>query len=387
VTTPPPPANRRGPWVLMSEGGNGASRAAVAAVRALAAAGYRTTVTETDGRSLAGASRWCDRRVSVPALDGDGRAFAEAVRAEQATRPYVTTFVLTDAALLALGVTAPVRDLLDKEASADMARAAGLETPPTEAFPSRADLLRAAERLDYPVIVKPALKLSSARLVRHAASLPAEIGSMDGRILVQPMIDAPFHGLGGVAFQGRLVAAMRTRYLRLWPQPCGTVAAAETLPADPALEARVAHLLHDYDGPFHLDFVGPYVLDVNTRVHATLPLAVAGGANLVAMYCDLLRGRAVPTVRVPPGLRFRWLEGDLRSIWWGARHGTARRRAVLTALSPRRGTIHSFASLSDPGPAAARAGYMARRLREGMSRSISKAARLTTSSNGSATSR
>jgi hypothetical protein len=61
-----------GPWVLVSEGGYGASRAAVAAVRALAGAGYRAAVTETNGRSLAGASRACARRVTVPRVEGAG---------------------------------------------------------------------------------------------------------------------------------------------------------------------------------------------------------------------------------------------------------------------------------------------------------------------------
>ncbi|HEY5170951.1 MAG TPA: hypothetical protein VIK54_04410, partial [Acidimicrobiia bacterium] len=83
-------------WVLLSEGGNGESRAAVTAVRALAHAGYRTSVTETNRLSLAGASRWCDRRVPVPPVESDAAAYAKAIRAELAARPYVTTFFTTD---------------------------------------------------------------------------------------------------------------------------------------------------------------------------------------------------------------------------------------------------------------------------------------------------
>ena len=351
-----------GPWVLLSEGGFGSSRAVVAAARALAGAGYRVTVTETDGRSLAGASRACTRRVTVPAVVGDGAAYAAAVRAELDTRPYVTTFYATDAALLAVG--APVRHLLDKATCAELARAAGLESPPTQVFATGDELLRAAAELTYPVIVKPALKLSAARVVDGPVALESAAAEVDGRVLVQPLIDDEFHGFGGLAYRGRIVATMRTRYVRMWPQPCGTVAAAETLPPDEDLEARVAHLLRDYDGPFHLDFVGRYLLDMNPRIHATLPLAVRGGANIVAMYCDLLRGRSVPSVRVPPGLRFRWMEGDLRSVLWNARRGTPA-SATLGALLPRRGTIHSFATMSDPGPAVARASYMFRRLSQG----------------------
>ena len=371
-----------GPWVLVSEGADGESRAAVAAVRALALGGYRPTVTETNGRSLAGASRWCARRVTVPAVVGDGTAYAEAVNAELATRDYVTSFILTDAALLALD--APVRQFLDKAKCAELAIAVGLEPPPTLVFDSGADLLSAAAQLAYPVVVKPAIKLSSAHVVDSASALPDAVPEKKGRVLVQPVIDKPFHGLSGLAYQGRLVATVHTRYLRLWPQPCGTVAAAETTPPDFDLEDRVAALLRDYDGPFHIDFVGGYLLDVNPRLHATLPLAVRGGANLAAMYCDLLQGRSVPTVRVGAGLTFRWMEGDLRSLVWNARRG-ATPKETLAALVPRRGTVHSFATLGDPGPALVRARYMLRRL--GASRSSSAAASDTTSSSGSETSR
>ena len=372
-------------WVLLSEGGNGESRAAVTAVRALAHAGYRTSVTETNRLSLAGASRWCDRRVPVAPVEVDAAAYANAIRAELSTRPYVTSFFTTDAALLALD--APVRHLLDKASSGELARAAGLQPPPTEVFDTTEELRRAASRLPYPIVVKPALKLSSAEVVENASELASAIGGYQGRVLVQPRIEEPFFGFGGLMYHGRLVAAMRTRYVRLWPQPCGTVATAETLPPDPALEERVVELLRGYEGPFHLDFVGPYLLDVNPRIHATLPLAIRGGANIVAMYCDLLRGRAVSDVRVAAGLRFRWVEGDLRSLLWGVRRGRLDVGEALAALAPRRGTVHSFASYSDPGPSVARARYLLRRVSGGRTRASSSAARRTSSSTGDETSR
>jgi predicted ATP-grasp superfamily ATP-dependent carboligase len=372
-------------WVLLSEGGNGESRAAVTAVRALAHAGYRTSVTETDRLSLAGASRWCDRRVPVAPVEVDAAAYANAIRAELSTRPYLTSFFTTDAALLALD--APVRHLLDKASSGELARAAGLQPPPTEVFDTTEELRGAASRLRYPIVVKPALKLSSAEVVENASELASAIGAYQGRVLVQPRIEEPFFGFGGLMYHGRLVAAMRTRYVRLWPQPCGTVATAETLPPDPALEERVVELLRGYEGPFHLDFVGPYLLDVNPRIHATLPLAIRGGANIVAMYCDLLRGRAVSDVRVAAGLRFRWVEGDLRSLLWGVRRGRLDVGEALAALAPRRGTVHSFASYSDPGPSVARARYLLRRVSGGRTRASSSAARRTSSSTGDETSR
>ena len=306
------------------------------------------------------------------------------MRAELATRPYLTTFFVTDAALLA--VDAPVRHLLDKATSAELARAAGLEPPPTQVFESGAELLRRRPPAPLPGDRQAGAEAFAARVVDGSVALERVAREVRGRVLVQPVIDDEFHGLGGLAYQGRLVATMRTRYLRLWPQPCGTVAAAETLPPDDDLEARVANLLRDYDGPFHLDFVGRYLLDVNPRIHATLPFAIRGGANIVAMYCDLLQGRSVPSVRVAAGLRFRWMEGDLRSVLWNARRGTPVSSTLGGARPEAAGPFTASRSITDPGPSVARARYMFRRLSDGASRKTSSVARDTTSSSGEETS-
>ena len=91
-------------------------------------------------------------------------------------------------------------------------------------------------------------------------------------------------------------------------------------------------------------------------------------------------------MRVAAGLRFRWMEGDIRSVLWNARRGTAP-SATLSAFVPRRGTVHSFSTVTDPGPTVARARYLLRRLSDGASRKTSAVARDTTSSSGSDTSR
>jgi hypothetical protein len=100
-----------GEWVLVTEGGDGQSRAAVAAVRALATDGYRPAVTEYQGLSLAGASRHCARRVPVPLGEVDPEGYAKAVRAELESRSYLAMFPGSDAALVALD--APVQHLIN----------------------------------------------------------------------------------------------------------------------------------------------------------------------------------------------------------------------------------------------------------------------------------
>ncbi len=127
-------------------------------------------------------------------------------------------------------------------------------------------------------------------------------------------------------------------------------------------------LFRGYDGPFHVDLAGPNLLDVNPRSHASLPVAVAAGVNIVSLYCGLLRGARPIQVRGHAGLRCRWLEGDVRSVLWSARSGSLSPWAALFALAPRRGTVHSFGSMRDPGRAIARLRFAVRRFRRGRTR-------------------
>jgi hypothetical protein len=352
--------------VLISEGGSGESRAAVAAVRALFAAGYRPKVTVSGDLSLAGASRYCAGRVPVPSAVTDPQAYADAVRAELASGSYVALFPASDQALLALDF--PVRHLMDKVVCASAAQSVGLAVPPSQIFASSAELLDAATQLAYPVVVKPDIKRYMAARVDSAAALTATLAARvaePGRIIVQPYVSDELHGIIGLFWGGRLVQSMHMRYHRIWPLPCGTVAAATTVPPNGELEDRLIALLAGFDGVFHADLAGPYLLDLNPRIHATLPLALASGINPVATYCDLLRGREVTPARSRAGVFFRWLEGDVRSVLHGLARGDIGTLAAARALLPHRGAVHGYESWRDPGPLWTRARYAARRLRRG----------------------
>jgi predicted ATP-grasp superfamily ATP-dependent carboligase len=165
-----------------------------------------------------------------------------------------------------------------------------------------------------------------------------------------------------VIWDGEIVQAAHLRYLRVWPQHCGTVSAAETTAPDEDVEASLRQVLAGYSGLFHVDLAGDHLLDVNPRVHAALPVAQAGGVNLVRAHCDLTRGCPVPHGRARAGVRYRWLEGDLRSIVRQRRRGDLGLLDLLRAVGPRRDTVHSVFALDDPGPALMRARYIIRRL-------------------------
>jgi hypothetical protein len=91
-------------------------------------------------------------------------------------------------------------------------------------------------------------------------------------------------------------------------------------------------------------------VDINPRVYGSLPLAVAAGANLPAIYCALLQGHHVPWTAGRAGVTYRWIEGDLRHVVAAVRDRRMSWSTAARLLRPHRGTAHSVMQWSDPRP-------------------------------------
>jgi predicted ATP-grasp superfamily ATP-dependent carboligase len=352
---------RRGS-VLVSDHDDGNSRSAVAAVRALDAAGYSPFVTATGRRSAAGASRSCAGVLHVPPV-GNPR-YRTAVQDHVAATPGAVVLAASDAVLIALDL--PGAALVDKASLPRAVAAAGLRTPLTREFSSAAHLLAAADELEYPLVIKAAVKTASGentQRIEDAGELRATVGDLPGPVVVQPFAMGTMRAVCGVLADGRLLAAVHQTYVRIWPPDCGTASAAITTEPDHDLEERLPQLLAGHAGVFQVQLIGDQVIDINPRVYGSLPLAVAAGANLPAIACSAMTGRPPSgLVRGRPGVRYRWLEGDVRRVLHDARTSALTLGAAGRALAPRRGTAHSVESLRDPGPALARLAAVGRRL-------------------------
>jgi predicted ATP-grasp superfamily ATP-dependent carboligase len=335
-------------WVLVTDGGDGQARSTLAAVRALGLAGYSPVVTVSGPSSLAAASRYCARRVPVPPVTDPG--YAAAVRTEQAAHHYLATLAASDGALLAL--EAPVRHLVDKTQLMESARLVGLAVPPTRVFQTAAELLGAHD-LEFPVVLKPAISTYPARLIGSREDL-AGIEHRVGPFVLQAYLGQGLRAAAGVVWEGRLVAAVHQRYLRTWPNECGTACAAETVEPDLELERRLLRLLEGYQGIFQAQLAGDCLLDLNPRVYGSLPLAVKGGANLAAVYCDVVAGRRPELVRARSGVFYRWLEGDIRHMARAVRTGRMTLGSALRAMRPHLHAAHSTEWARDPRPMVAR---------------------------------
>jgi predicted ATP-grasp superfamily ATP-dependent carboligase len=283
--------------------------------------------------------------------------YVEAVRAESANG-YVAVLPTSDTTLIAL--SDPGARYIDKGALQAGAAAAGLPFPPTEAFAGGPELLEAADRLEYPVIVKPAVGKPPRR-----ANCPSDIrrwwATSGHTLLVQPFLTDPITTVNGVLWEGRLAGVAHQRYLRVWPPDAGMALAAVTVEEDRRLEERVLALMEGYTGIFEVELCGPYLLDVNARVYGSVMLAAKAGANLPGVYCSLRRGKRVPQVRARPGVFYRWLEADIRYAFTGLRSGRLSLMQAARILRPVRGAAHGGPeSLTDPGPMLARLKYAIR---------------------------
>lgn len=342
---------------------DGRSRSAVAAVRALAAGGYRPFVVISRRRSAAALSRACAGVVPLPSPESS--AFLDALRAEVSGGRYLTALATSDAALLALGD--PGLALVDKSALPALAAAAGLSVPTTTLYPSPRAFLDAAQLQDYPCVVKARVKASPVSAVAQRIDSPAgaEAGlrDMTGPIVVQPFLSGTMRAVAGVMVDGEMRAVVHQEYRRTWPAVCGVASAAVSTAPDVALERRVLQLLRGHAGIFQVQLIGDHLIDVNPRAYGSLPLAVAAGANLPAIACAALEGAGHELVRGRAGVRYRWLEGDLRSVVQEVRAGRVGLAGAARALMPRRHTAHSIESLRDPGPGLSRLRDLARRRR------------------------
>lgn len=343
------------PHVLVTDDVNGQSRAALAAVRALTVGGYQAVVSVATRRSVAAASRYAAGSVRLPRADQPG--YAQALGDTMKSHDLLLALPSSDAALLALG--GPAAALVDKSRLFDLAAEAGIAVPPGRVFESGAALADAAGALSYPAIAKAVTNDGGGFPARRLETVAdaAALAPVTGPLMVQPYQAGELRAVSGVLWDGELFAICHQSCQRLWPPRAGVACAATTIQGDTDIERALVRLLSGHRGVFQAQFLGSFLLDVNPRIYGSLPLALRAGANLPAIAVELARGRAMPLVRARTGVRYRWLEGDVRHILHAARRRQMTARQTARALLPVRGAAHSIESVVDPLPGLVRLQY------------------------------
>jgi predicted ATP-grasp superfamily ATP-dependent carboligase len=360
----------------------GWSRGALAAARALSAAGWTVGLATAQPSGLAFASRAVDRRHRIAPLHPVA-AFVDSVA--RVAAGYDVVFGAGEAEVLALSAARDrvpavfpyaghdvVRRALDKDALGDAAIGAGLAVPdeweldeiPDESTPvvvkarrhARPELPGSPPRIDTNVVVG---RTAAVRRV-------AEIRAVGGEPQVQAFHSGVLLAYSAVRGPDGVVARSMQQADRIWPPRAGASSRAVTVPPEGKLVAGCDALLDGlgWFGLAELQFQQgadgvPRLIDLNGRFYGSLSLAVAAGANLPAIWAGLALGRPVSGVHARPGVRYQWGSADLRRAVRERRGGLL--RDLIGTAGYAAGAVHSVAAARDPGPAVARLGAALRR--------------------------
>lgn len=326
--------------IVDSNGGRGA----LAAVRGLARAGWTVGVACPSRSDLPALSRFVAHRHALPELANGEQAFLGAVRDAVAAQRYELVFGCSDAEVLALSaqrqslatrIPYPAHEAMlaaiDKTRLAQAAESVSIATPP-----AAASVQEARERWGArPVVVKESQhgtrdadeRLSHVAPERFEDLLRAEervreIQAGGGVALVQPLLGGRLMAFSCVTDEdGTMLGRVQQVAERTYPLDAGSSARAVTVAIDERLSERVSALLKalNWHGLVELQFLAeedrtPTLLDFNGRFYGSLALALAAGVNLPDLWARSALGLPLgPCVDARPGVRYQWLEGDLKA--------------------------------------------------------------------------
>ena len=335
---------------------DGNERCALAVARDLGRARVPVTVGEAEGSSLAGSSRYCCERVRYPSPRSAGPEFQEFLRKQMRSGRYRVLLPLTDITMrlvaeirdeLAAAASVPIPTLeqiaitQDKAAVLRLGQQVGLEVPQTCMTTDPATLRDFASRVGFPVVLKPRFSRvlrngswvmgpveyadNAEQLIERHAAIHAQIPCP----LVQERIEGEARGVFLLIWNGELKAAFCHRRLREKPPWGGVSVYRESLPLDSEMVDRSLALLRTigWQGAAMVEFKTDRrdgrakLMEINGRFWGSLQLAIDAGMNFPLMLYRLASGEDVPpNFEYQPGVRSRWLLGDLDQLLIRLRH-------------------------------------------------------------------
>ncbi len=375
---------------------DGNENQAVACVRSLARAGHDVVVGSADRWSKSGWSRFSKQSFRYPDPRDHLHRFVDALVVESAKYPGALILPVTErttlpvswqrARLIEAGarLVLPSHEIVcrafDKDETTRLAAKLGVATPQTSLLTCHDDARAAAERLAYPLVLKPRAseELIGGQRVRatgapiyvsQAAQLPAAFSEIHRRAsaaLAQEYVEGTGVGYFALMRHGEMRLEFAHRRIRdVRPTGSGS-AVRESAPIDPAMRDGALKILGalKWHGPAMVEFRvrtdgTPVFMEVNGRFWHSLALAVAAGCDFPACTAALARdGDITAQTAYRVGVRCRWLLGDARHLI-AVLHGPPdnfsgefprRWQTVVDVLRPVRGTFHDNFSWDDPLP-------------------------------------
>ena len=318
------------------------SRAAVAGIRALGAAGVDVVALAAHRDAAGLLSRWASERALGPPSDPDGPWIDRVAELARRHGPLVVYpgqeegagvlagAPLPDAAILPYPPRDAVDALRDKARLTTLSRDAGIASPAVLAEGPAATV--AAHPPSAPCVLKsPGLSeaLPVALMCETAADLREALDDLPGDepVIVQERAAGALIAVTVVLDRdGAIVARFQQEALRLWPPSAGASSLGRSVAPDADLVERVAQLLRSagYWGLAQVQLIGtprgPAAIDVNPRFYGSLPLATRAGVNLpYAWHRVALGEKPAPERAYRTGVTYRWMEGELTAAWNGDR--------------------------------------------------------------------
>jgi predicted ATP-grasp superfamily ATP-dependent carboligase len=363
---------------------DGDQRPALAIVRALGRRGLRVIVGDERANSLASLSKYCARHVRYPSPCEDPDGFVRFLRGFLAREPIDVLLPVTDVTMHLVcreqrwigdytSLAVPPFDgfnlVTDKARLVEYASKLGVQVPRTVIVRGPSDLAAAADRVVYPIVVKPVRSRTptaagwvpgSAHYVRSRAELEYLYGEHDYLARYPSLIQQRIVGNGVGTFvlfdRGRIVAEFAHRRLREKPPSGGASVLSESVAVDPRWRDEAARLLSPlgWHGVAMIEYKEDartgerFLMEINGRFWGSLQLAIDAGVDFPYLTCALARADSVEPPPYVVGLRNRWIFGDLDHLLLRL----ARSRAALDlpdeAPSKARVLI-DFLKLAQPG--------------------------------------
>ncbi len=376
---------------------DGDQRATLAVVRALGQAGISVTVGSSRRSSLAGSSRYCAGKVCYPSPMVEREGFQAWLLDQMRRNRYQLMLPMTDVTLrlvaqmskaLAPLVSLPIPGeeqielAQDKRKILSLAQQLGIPCPETHLLDEGQSLEDVAERMRYPVVIKPRFswQLRNGSWVSGGVEyaydkndLVNKYRASHARIpypLVQERIDGEGRGVFLLLWDGKLRAAFCHRRLREKPPWGGVSVYRESVPLDGGLVEKSLALLEaiGWQGVAMVEFKvdgrdgQAKLMEVNGRFWGSLQLASDAGMNFPVLLHRLAQHEDLPAqFDYKVGVKSRWLLGDLDQLLIRLRHSrgpngfsgrsSSRLRACIDFLKLyERDLRYEVFRLEDPSP-------------------------------------
>jgi len=318
--------------------------ASLAVLRSLARQGLRVDVASSDTTAIGRLSRHVHARWTHPDPLADVEAFLQWLQGHLRQHVYELVIPLTERTvvplaqqrdrfppgLIAVADFAALAQVIDKQRTVALAASLGIPVPKAEPVATVEQALHAAQRIGYPVVVKPArsVGVKDGKRVQLSVSYAfdkrelvdqTESAMRYGSVMLQEYFSGDGVGIELIASHGTVQYAFQHRRLHEVPLTGGGSSLRISETPDPELLKAAAKLMQalQWHGVAMVEFkrdpsTGAFrLMEINGRFWGSLPLAVAAGADFPAMLHALMTTGAVghwPPAR--PGVVARQLARD-----------------------------------------------------------------------------